>query len=273
MHIHSECSDAGILTHMYIKYSLRISIKSLRCFLFNAYIIIIIELVVTFYYSIIKNCQSFRCEIFKWRQISLFLCFFFFFNFITVLFYNNESIILFKLGKSFLNWWFETPIKNLSNSTVESSRLDLVLHRSFWESKRPLNVTAIAGSTRPTFSRLYEQKEHVRVAAASEGLRWWVQRSRHQNKKVPTFSCAPTYIGNACFCHPLGGHLLRLAVLSLANGKTKSRKKEISFFCDFNWRSQQITSSYYTRYAWMYFFFFARAMLTVINASFSIKSR
>lgn len=48
-----------------------------------------------------------------------------------------------------------------------------------------------------------------------------------------------TYIGNACFCHPLGGHLLYLAasigsaaVLSspLANEETKSRQKEI-FSC------------------------------------------
>lgn len=79
------------------------------------------------------------------------------------------------------------------------------------EQKGP-NVTAIAGSTRPAFSRLYEQKERRAHVApprrrASGGKRWKVRS--HRNKKFPraAFSCVPTYIGNACLRHPLGGHL------------------------------------------------------------------
>jgi hypothetical protein len=70
------------------------------------------------------------------------------------------------------------------------------------------NVTAIAGQRARLFSGFISKRNDASMSGsprASEGLPVDRSFAAHQNKKFPraAFSCAPTYIGNACLCHPL----------------------------------------------------------------------
>lgn len=68
-----------------------------------------------------------------------------------------------------------------------------------------------------------------RPVAVHRGDRWRVRS--HRNKKFPraAFSCVPTYIGNACLRHPLGGHLPCPAASIEQSNRQRRRSLVIAF--------------------------------------------
>jgi len=69
-------------------------------------------------------------------------------------------------------------------------------------------VTAIAGQRARLFSGFISKRNDASMSGlprASESPPVGRSFATHRNKKFPraAFSCTPTYIGNACLCHPL----------------------------------------------------------------------